>query len=210
MMLPTHIAIGLTLLTPLIYILPDEFTIPIAVGVIIGSSLPDLDLLYGIHRKTFHSPIYSWSIVIVTAILLLLVQTPTTAALFALCFGFSQHSLSDVLGGGLEHKPWKRTSEKAVYSHQSKNWWPPKHYASYDGSPRDLAIFGTLAFASHFTYGELPYFTYFISGLGLIAIIYTTSRKILPKLDTYLYKHIPQLRPLLRIVGDENRRKDNY
>lgn len=209
MMLPTHIAIGLTLITPLIYIFPDEVAFPLSLGVIIGSSLPDLDLLYGIHRKTFHAPIYSWLVVGFTAIPFMIVQTPITAALFAVSFGFSQHSISDVFGGGLEHKPWRKTSNKAVYNHHSEHWWSPKHYASYDGSPRDLAIFGSLAFASHFTYNQLPYFTYFIGGLGIIAITYTVSRKILPDLDTYIYKRIPQVRPLLRIFGDENRRENH-
>lgn len=207
MMLPTHIILGLTFITPLIYILPEEFAFPLAIGVVVGSTLPDLDLLYGTHRKTFHSPIRSWIVVAITTTTFVLFQTPLTAALFAICFGFSQHSLSDVFGGGLEHKPWEKTSDKAVYNHYHKTWWTPRHYASYDGSPRDLTIFGVLSLASFQTYGILPYYSHFVGSLGIIAITYTISRRYLPDLDTYLYKNIPQLRPLLELLGDENRRE---
>src|SRR6056297_545185 len=55
------------------------------------------------------------------------------------------HAASDALGGGLELKPWRATSERAVYDHFRGRWIRPRRWVRYDGAPEDLAFAGILA-----------------------------------------------------------------
>jgi hypothetical protein len=46
----------------------------------------------------------------------------------------------DAIGGGLELRPWRGESERAVYSHYHARWIPPRRWVRYDGAPEDLLV----------------------------------------------------------------------
>lgn len=117
MMATTHALAGVVLGTAVWALVPEAGMLPVLAAAL-GGLFPDFDLYAG-HRKTLHFPVYF-----------------SAAAL---------HSASDVLGGGLELKPWLGTSERAVYDHWNGRWLAPKRLIRYDGAPEDLAL--TLAFA---------------------------------------------------------------
>jgi len=208
MMLPTHILIGLALVSPIIPSLPPSFHLPVVIGVILGSTFPDLDLVFGMHRKTLHTPYYGWIALGVVSVIAALHTTPLTIAAVAFTFGASQHSLSDVIGGGLEERPWEQTATRAVYNHRHKTWLKPRNYITYDGSPSDLAVFGVLGGLTYSTYSIFPYYTELLASLTIIGLTYTISRKILPELDEYLYHNIPIMRPVLRFFHGSPRDRD--
>lgn len=210
MMLPTHILIGLALVSPILPVIPTEFQFPVVVGIILGSTFPDLDLVFGMHRKTLHTPVYGWIILAVLSLITVFYTTPVTVAAVAFVFGAAQHSSSDIIGGGLEERPWEQTATRAVYSHKHKKWWQPRNYITYDGSPSDLAVFGILSGLTYSTYQIYPYYTHLLAALTIIALLYTASRKLLPELDEYLYQNVPQVRPLLRFFHGSPRDRNKF
>jgi hypothetical protein len=50
------------------------------------------------------------------------------------------HAASDVLGGGLEARPWLAESDRGVFLHTRGRWVAPRRYVRYDGAPEDLAV----------------------------------------------------------------------
>jgi hypothetical protein len=143
MMATTHALAGVFIGTIAWALFPEAGTLPVLAAAI-GGLFPDFDLYAG-HRKTLHFPVY-FSILAVPA-LAIAAWTPTpvtlSVALFLAAAGL--HSASDVLGGGLELKPWLATSERAVYDHWNGRWLPPKRMIRYDGAPEDLILATSLA-----------------------------------------------------------------
>lgn len=209
MMLPTHIVLGLTILTPFLPVLPTTLRIPAILGIIIGSTIPDIDLIIGYHRKTLHAPIYALLAALTCTVIATINLTPLTITATTLTIGIAQHSLSDALGGGLEHKPWQQTATKAVYSHHHNTWWQPKHFIPYDGSPHDLALYIALAALTYTTYAPYNHYLSLLTTLTIIATVYTASRRILPRIDYYLYHKFPQLQPLLETLHGSTRHYSN-
>ena len=206
MMLPTHIILGLLVMTPFVAV----FDLPVSVlyGAIIGSILPDLDLIVGTHRKTFHFPRYSFIVLIGSVVMISGYPSILGFFIVGLVVGFTLHSSSDVLGSGLEVRPWERTSKKAVFNHYTQEWEKPLHYFSYDGSPTDFfVLFGgsIILWMFWIQQNPAPYIQeVIILSIG-VGVVYTFSRRVLPKIDQLLYKRYPQLRPILQMIRDENR-----
>lgn len=197
MMLPSHLVVGLVFCSPLYLYAPAEAKLLTLLGILIGSIAPDADILFGQHRRTTHYP--ELSAVVALGLVVLTVPLPILFPVTAFTVGFSIHSWIDILGGGLEDKPWERTSQKSVYRHATKTWSPPRHYTGHDGSVRDLGI--TMVFTgiaiSLYAYHWLTLLLFVNLG---VALIYTTVRKYLPALRDKIIKKIPQLEPILRQV----------
>jgi len=151
MMLPTHALSGMIISLPLFYLKPELAYIGLIAGLI-GSVFPDADMYWG-HRKTLHYPVYYSVIALVSITTFLIYTTPVTLAISFFLIGCTIHTLSDILTAGLELKPWKQQSKKAVYNHYSKEWIEPRHIIAYDGSKGDLVILLCLAIPLLFVVG---------------------------------------------------------
>jgi hypothetical protein len=139
MMVITHVAVALAFAVPVALVAP-EFATAAAVGAILGGALPDLDLLVGEHRRTFHFPVVGPVLAVLGLLPALVFPTPLTVGVALALVGFGVHSASDVLGAGEELRPWERTNPNAVYDHVSGRWWRARYLVPYDGSPRDLLL----------------------------------------------------------------------
>jgi hypothetical protein len=146
MMATTHALAGLVLAAAVAATTGDLGMLPVAAAAL-GGLFPDFDLYAG-HRKTLHYPVY-FSLLAVPAVgAAALTPTPTTLAVALFLAAAALHSASDVLGGGLELKPWLGTSDRAVYDHFRGRWLAPKRWIRYDGAPEDLAVAMALAVPS--------------------------------------------------------------
>lgn len=143
MMATTHVLWGMALALPVLVIAPEFASAALAAGLV-GGLLPDLDLYAG-HRKALHYPVYASLTTIPTVALVLAAPSPTTVALAVALAASALHAVTDVLGGGLELRPWQEGSERAVYSHYHGRWIRPRRVVRYDGAPEDLALAGIVA-----------------------------------------------------------------
>jgi hypothetical protein len=143
MMATTHALAGVVLGTVVWALVPEAGMLPVLAAAL-GGLFPDFDLYAG-HRKTLHFPVYFSVLAVPAFAVAALNPTTTTLAVALFLGGAALHSASDVLGGGLELKPWLGTSDRAVYDHWNERWLAPKRLVRYDGSPEDLAL--TLVFA---------------------------------------------------------------
>lgn len=144
MMVTTHAAVGLTLGVALGTVAP-EYALTAAVAGTVGGTVPDLDLLAGVHRKTLHFPVLGWPPAIVAAGVAASAPSHLTVAIALFLTAAAVHALSDVLGAGEELRPWERTTDEAVYCHATGRWLRARYVVRYDGSPEDLLL--TVAFA---------------------------------------------------------------
>ena len=137
MMATTHTLAGMALASVTIVFAP-EYASPALTGALIGGLFPDFDL-YGAHRQTLHFPV--WYTVCAGVLLLAAVLSPTLITVGAAAFvsAASLHSVMDAFGGGLELRPWRATSDRAVYSHYHGRWIRPQRWIRYDGAPEDVA-----------------------------------------------------------------------
>jgi hypothetical protein len=116
----------------------------------LGGFFPDFDLYSG-HRRTLHFPVYfnvAAAVAVVAAVVAAaavpdFALATASVALFLVAAGV--HSAMDAVGGGLELKPWRGESDRAVYSHHHARWIPPRRWVRYDGAPEDLLV--AVAFA---------------------------------------------------------------
>lgn len=143
MMATTHVLAGLAIASAVAVVAP-EFGPAALVAAAVGGVLPDLDLYAG-HRRTLHFPVYLPAAAAVATPLALVVPTPATVALAVFLLAAGVHSAMDALGGGLELKPWRATSDRAVFSHYHGEWIAPRRLVRYDGAPEDLLLAGVLA-----------------------------------------------------------------
>ena len=191
-MATTHALAGAAVAT-VAFVLAPEFA-PLAVGAgFLGGLFPDFDIYVG-HRRTLHYPVY-YSIGAVPALVLAAIGPgPSTVAIAAFLVGAALHSASDVLGGGLELRPWHGHSERAVFDHFNGRWLPPKRWIPYDGAPRDLALAGALAVP---TYVASSGMLRLLVGLTLIvSAAYTVLRKPLAEIARQLARLVPaRVRP---------------
>lgn len=159
MMVTTHLLAGMALAAVATVLAPDLAPAALLGGVI-GGVFPDLDLYAG-HRKSLHYPVYypvGAGLALVAA-----AAAPnlvTTAVAFGL-LGAALHSWMDVLGGGLELKPWEGTSDRGVYDHVRGRWIPPRRWIRFDGAPEDLGLAVLLG---------LPVLTAFPSTVDLVVL----------------------------------------
>jgi len=178
MMLPTHALAGMALALPVAYAAPEFAGVALLAGLL-GGSIPDADMYVG-HRKTLHYPVY-YSVLAVP-VLVAAVLLPSGWTVFAAVFlaGAALHSLADVLGGGLELRPWEGTSDRAVYDHYRQRWIAPRQWITYDGSPGDLVLSSALA-APLLLSVDGPFHWAVIVAL-VVASVYAAIRRYLPRL----------------------------
>jgi hypothetical protein len=176
MMATTHALAGLALAAGVTTAAPELGTLP-AVAAAVGGLAPDVDLL-GAHRRTLHFPAYA-SLLAVPAVGVAFVapgSVTVAAALFVVAAAL--HAASDVLGPGLELRPWEGTSERAVYDHLRGRWIAPRRLVRYDGAPEDVAVGALLAIPSLVVF-DAPITT----GVGValaVSVGYAALRKRLP------------------------------
>jgi hypothetical protein len=140
----THAAMGLALVTPVLWLAP-EFAVVGALAAVAGGFLPDADVLVGVHRRTLHFPVLGWPVVAVAAVTAVLAPGAWTIAATSFALAATVHASIDVLGAGTELRPWRATEDRAIYVHPLGRWLEARRYVRYDGSPEDLAL--TVVFA---------------------------------------------------------------
>lgn len=150
MMVVTHALIGLLLGITSQWFWP-EMIFYAGLGGFIGGVVPDLDLAFN-HRKTFHFPIMFSFLTLIAGITLALTPTVTSVTVFYFFLSAAVHSLIDILGGGLETRPWIPSDDRAVYSHTLSKWFKPKRWIRYDGSPEDLLLSTIIAIPCYLFY----------------------------------------------------------
>ncbi len=188
MMATTHALMGMGLLSATGLFAPEYLPVAVAGGAV-GGIIPDLDLL-GNHRRTLHFPVlYSAGALALVAIAAT-VPTILTVGLAAVLLSAALHSAMDALGGGLEVKPWKGTSDRAVYSHYHDRWLAPRRWIRYDGAPEDVALAGVLAGVLVLTFAG-PIQTAALAFLA-ISVVYGLCRKPLVVAGEYLVERLPQ------------------
>jgi len=187
MMATTHALAGMVLLSVTGLIAPEHLPVAVSAAAV-GGIAPDLDL-YSDHRRTLHYPVvYSVTATLFLAVAIVL-PTAVTVALAAALISAALHSVMDVFGGGLELKPWQKTSDRAVYSHYHGRWIRPRRWIRYDGAPEDVALAGALAVPL------LIFFTGRIRRVVLlilaVSIVYGLVRKPLVLAAEWLVRALP-------------------
>jgi hypothetical protein len=187
MMATTHALVGLAVAAGAATVVP-EITTPAILAAAAGGVFPDLDLYAG-HRQTLHYPVYFGMLAVPAVLVALLVGSALAwvGALFLI--GAALHSIMDAAGGGLELRPWRGTSDRAVYSHYHGRWIAPRRWIRYDGAPEDLALGavaalpGVLTFDGHLATGLLA--------LVAISAGYALVRKPMVSAAEWLLERVP-------------------
>lgn len=180
MMAPTHIAVGLALATPLVFLAPELASVG-ALAAIAGSLFPDLDLLVGEHRRSLHFPVYGWLLAVPAVAVAAIAPTPATLAAALFLVAAALHPLVDLLGGTSEPAPWEFATDRGVYLHPAKRWLAPTRWVRYDGAPEDLLVAGLLSVPGLFLFDETVR-AVTVASLG-VAVAYTAVRKRIPQLS---------------------------
>ncbi len=137
MMVFTHILLGVVIGSGVAVLLAVD-PLPIVVAGAIGGVVPDLDMVL-VHRKSAHFPVVYSALVPVGAAGYWLVNHQGLLLLGVGLAAAGLHSLMDMLGGGKEMRPWRRTDDRAVYNHVTGRWIKPLR-VFYDGSVPDLLL----------------------------------------------------------------------
>ncbi|THE63953.1 metal-dependent hydrolase [Salinadaptatus halalkaliphilus] len=191
-MATTHALWGMALALPVLATTPEYAPIAFLAGLG-GGLAPDFDLYAG-HRKTLHFPVYASIAAIPAMVLAAIVPTAVTVALAVGLAAAALHTVSDILGGGLELRPWEGSSERAVYSHYHGRWLRPRRLVRYDGAPEDFALAGIAAVPITLVGDAL--ITTIAAALVAVSAVYVLLRKWLAALAPRLARLLPApLRP---------------
>lgn len=132
-----HLLIGL--LVGEIFVLIFSLDPSVALTAIgFGSIFPDLDVLLE-QGKTFHYPKIATGASAVFLVILFALNVPIIAALGLFLLGVGIHSLTDILGGGIELRQWERKDNRGVYDHINERFIECRRLY-YDGSLEDIGI----------------------------------------------------------------------
>ncbi|MFC7156520.1 metal-dependent hydrolase [Halomarina halobia] len=183
----THVLVGMALSGVVLAFAPDLAPVALVAGAL-GGAVPDLDLYVG-HRRTLHYPVYATLGGIAALAASAATPTPFTVALAVFVLAAGAHAAMDALGGGLELKPWERTSQRAVYSHFHARWLRPRRWVRYDGAPEDLALSAVVAAPLVALYDSPVPLA--VSALLAVALCYTLLRKRLADYWTALAALVP-------------------
>ena len=186
-MLPTHVLAGMALALPLWAVNPELAPIGFIAGFL-GGLLPDLDLYFG-HRRTLHYPVYYSGLAAVAVPVALALPSTATVALAFVLLGAALHSVSDVLGAGLELRPWEGNSDRAVYSHYHGAWIRPRRLVRYDGAPEDLLLSGALVVPLVLVLGG--WLQWLVVGTAGVALAYALLRRPLAVLAPRVARLLP-------------------
>lgn len=194
MMATTHALVGFLLGAVAMWFgLPGPLA---ATAAVAGSVVPDLDLYYG-HRRTLHYPVlFPIAAAACVASSVLAGGSLALVGLAMFFAGASAHVWTDVLGAGLELRPWEATSERAVYDHVRGRWIAPRRWIPYDGSPADLALAGGLAIATAPFYDGVEQAVIVV--LVATSLVYATLRRRLATVVPAVATSLPA--PLRRRV----------
>lgn len=193
-MATTHALVGAALGASVATVSPELAPVAALAGFA-GGLAPDLDLYAG-HRKTLHFPVY-FSLLAVPAVAAALLWTgPATVALALFLVAAALHSVSDVIGGGLELRPWEGTSDRGVYSHYHGTWIAPRQWIRYDGAPEDFAL-GTVVALVPLLLVDGPIDALIAAAL-VVSFGYTLVRRRLPDLGERIVAALPD--PVLEYV----------
>ncbi|NHN61275.1 MULTISPECIES: metal-dependent hydrolase [Halorussus] len=187
MMATTHALFGVVLASAAAAVAPEFAPVALVAGVV-GSVFPDLDLYAG-HRRTLHFPVYYAVAALPAIALAVAVPATATVALAVFLAGAAAHSLMDVLGGGLELKPWRAESERAVYDHYRGRWVPPRRWVRYDGAPEDFLVAAAFGAPALLTYDG--HVQAFVAAVLAVSAGYVLARKRLASLAERLVPHAP-------------------
>lgn len=162
----------------------------VVASAVAGSVAPDLDLYYG-HRRTLHYPIlYPLATIVVGAVAVVSGGLPLAIAATVFLLGATVHVWTDVLGGGLELRPWEGNSDRAVYDHVRGRWIAPRRLVAYDGSPADLALAGLLTVLAAPFYDGLAELVVF--ALVGVSMVYVLLRRQLAMLAPTVARRLPE------------------
>jgi hypothetical protein len=187
MMATTHVLVGVAIAAAASLAVPELGALAV-VAAAAGGVFPDLDLYAG-HRKTLHFPVYYPVMASAAGAALLVSSSPWLWAVTLFLVAAAAHALMDAFGGGLELRPWRGTSEKAVYSHFHDRWVAPRRWIRYDGAPEDLGLALIAAVPGLVTFeGRVG-----LAVIGLLAIsaFYVLLRKPLVAIAERLVQLVP-------------------
>lgn len=187
-MLPTHALVGMLIALPVAMAAPEASGIVLVAGLL-GGIFPDLDMYAG-HRKTLHYPVYYSVFAVGTGIFAVAGSVAAAGAIAIFLFAAAVHSVSDVLGGGLELHPWEATSERAVYDHHRERWLRPRRLVGYDGSPGDLLLSAGVALPLWLAVDGQ--FRWIIVAALVVGSVYTGIRRLLPTIAIHLAGILPE------------------
>lgn len=203
MMLPTHALAGMALALPAALVFPELAGGALLAGFL-GGVIPDLDLYVG-HRRSLHFPVYYPALAVPALAVAALSPSPASVGVAFALAGAALHSVTDVLGGGLELRPWEGTSERAVYDHYRGRWLAPRRWVDYDGSPGDFLLSLALAAPLFAVTGDA--LSLLVAATAVVAAVYTAVRRLLPAVATALVGVLAERLPpgLLARVPDRYR-----
>jgi hypothetical protein len=151
-MATTHAAVGLLVAAPLVVLAPELATVG-AIAGLVGGLFPDLDLVVGTHRRTFHYPEGYPAAAVLAVGGATLAPGPVTVALAVGLAAATAHVACDFIGGSTEPHPWEAMTNRGVYSHRQGRWLAPRRWVRYDGAPADLLLTVGLGAAAAVWYG---------------------------------------------------------
>ena len=187
-MATTHALAGILLAGAAVAVAPEYATVAILAGGM-GGIFPDLDL-YSEHRKTLHYPVYYSVLAVVASVLALAFPGTLTVGIGLFLLAAALHSLMDVFGGGLELRPWRGDSDRAVYDHYREQWIAPRRWVRYDGAPEDLLLAVVLGCAGVLV--TPPVADVYIAGAVGISVVYALVRKPLVDVTEWVVLWLPE------------------
>jgi hypothetical protein len=188
MMATTHALAGALLGSVALLVAPESAPAAVLAGLA-GGVFPDLDLYAG-HRRTLHFPVYYTATALAAVGLAALTPTTWSVALAVFLLAAALHAVSDAFGGGLELKPWRGESERAVYDHYRGQWVPPRRWVRYDGAPEDFALALVLAAPAVALHDGVVQ-TLVVAAV-LVSGVYALLRKPLVVVAEWLVARIPE------------------
>ncbi|WP_259518569.1 metal-dependent hydrolase [Halanaeroarchaeum sp. HSR-CO] len=188
MMATTHVLTGVAIAAAAAAVSPEVSVVAVAAAAV-GGLFPDLDLYAG-HRKTLHYPVYFSVAAAIAVGIAALGPTTLTVAGALFLVAAAVHSVMDAFGGGLELRPWRGTSDRAVYSHFHRQWIVPRRWIRYDGSPEDLGLATMMALPALAVF-EGP-LTLGVVALLAISATYVLIRKPMVRLSEWLVGRLPE------------------
>jgi hypothetical protein len=137
----THVLVGGLvgfLFTPFVAVGP---SLAIAAGML-GGLVPEMDFLFGKHRKTLHYP-FGYFLAVLPVLMLSAAGYSGLALVAVGLLSAGVHSFMDIFAGA-ELKSWDTDEwqETAVYNHMKGEWIRPRRVA-YGGSLQDNLISAT-------------------------------------------------------------------
>ena len=187
MMATTHALAGVAVAAFVALVAPEQAGVALP-AAFVGGLFPDLDLYAG-HRKTLHFPIYYWPLALAAGVLAVIATGPATVGLACFLLAAALHSTMDVLGGGLELRPWEATSERAVYNHFAGRWHRPRRWVRYDGAPEDALLGLVLAVPALLVAGTAM--RWLVGGTLCLSVGYVLVRRWVPVLTERLVGFVP-------------------